>query len=161
MPVMCLLKGVWILPVALMIMKQGVVELVLSTLLVSEVRLLTALLLTALSSSQLQAPPLVSLPAGLGTHLSWSPGLPHRHHQLAMKCSVRQQLVTIPDAVQGTLATLSWHWLDWHWMRHTPSLWWVLEKRGLLCYRVVRVTQPRLCCVSSSQTLHIIIILYN
>ena len=89
-----------------MIMKQGVMELVLLTLLVSEARLLTALLLTALSSSQLQAPPLVSLPVGLATHLSWSPGLPHHHHQLAMRCSIRPQL-TLPDLVEGALATLS------------------------------------------------------
>ena len=40
-------------------------------------------------SSQLQAPPLMLLPAGLVTPLYWSPGLPHHHHQLAMRCSIR------------------------------------------------------------------------
>ena len=91
---------------------------------------------------QLQAPPLVSLPTGLATPLSWSPGLPHHHHQLAMRCSIRHQM--IQDSVEGTLATLhmSWHWLDWHQERHILSSWWLLEKRELLCYQVVTVTQP-------------------
>ena len=42
------------------------------------------------SSSQLQAPPLVSLPTGLVTPVLVSPGLPHQqeHHQLAMRCSI-------------------------------------------------------------------------
>ena len=61
------------------------------------------------SSSQLQAPPLMSLPAGPATPLSWSPGLlHHHHHQLAMRCSIKHhQLGSVADSVEGTLGTLS------------------------------------------------------
>ena len=62
---------------------------------------------TLFISSQLQAGPLVSLPAGPATLLSWSPGLPQHHHQLAMRCSIRPQLGSVADSVEGTLATLS------------------------------------------------------
>ena len=55
--------------------------------------------------TQLQALPLMSLPPGMATTLSRSLGLPHYHHQLVMRCSIRQPQAV--DSVQETLATLN------------------------------------------------------
>ena len=40
-------------------------------------------------SSQLQPPPLMLWPPGQVSAVLMSPGLPHHHHQLSMKCSIR------------------------------------------------------------------------
>ena len=57
--------------------------------------------------TQLQAIPLMSLHTELSTALSWSLGLPHHHHQLVMKCSIRRPQLQAVDSVQGTQATLN------------------------------------------------------